>query len=118
MVDCTHPYWGQSVQCREGRQASQQQAKPSQPQPQARQLNQPNQPGRRDGRGGRNGNREHGLDGFDSEFVNKPVRVRLTDGELSGVIVQAARFWVKLDTGGVVHYINKAYIVEIIPQAT
>ncbi len=111
MVDCTHPYWGQSVQCR---QANQPQAKPSQPQ--ARQLNQPNQP-RRDGRGGRNGNRERGLDGFDTEFVGKAVRVRLTDGELSGVIVQAARFWVKLDTGGVVHYINKAYIVEIIPQA-
>ena len=113
MVDCTHPYWGQSVQCR---QANQPQVKPSQPQ--ARQPNQPNQPGRRDGRGGRgNGNREHGLDGFDSEFVGKAVRVRLTDGELSGVITQAARFWVKLDTGGVVHYINKAYIVEIIPQA-
>jgi len=60
-------------------------------------LNQPNQP-RRNGRGGRNGNREHGLDGFDSEFVGKAVRVRLTDGELSGVITQAARFWVKLDT--------------------
>ena len=115
MVDCTHPYWGQSVQCREGRQPSQTQAKPSQPQPQARQLNQPNQPGRR---GGRNGNRERGLDGFDGEFVGKAVRVRLTDGELSGVITQAARFWVKLDTGGVIHYINKAYIVEIIPQAT
>ena len=113
MVDCTHPYWGQSVQCR---QANQPQAKPSQPQ--ARQLNQPNQP-RRNGRDRRgNGNREHGLDGFDSEFVGKAVRVRLTDGELSGVITQAARFWVKLDTGGVVHYINKAYIVEIIPQAT
>ena len=111
MVDCTHPYWGQSVQCR---QANQPQAKPSQPQ--ARQPNQPNQP-RRNGRGGRNGNREHGLDGFDSEFVGKAVRVRLTDGELSGVITQAARFWVKLDTGGVIHYINKAYIVEIIPQA-
>ena len=111
MVDCTHPYWGQSVQCR---QASQTQAKPSQPQPQARQLNQPNQPGRRSGR---NGNRERGLDGFDTEFVGKAVRVRLTDGELSGVITQAARFWVKLDVNGVVHYINKAYIVEIIPQA-
>ena len=112
MVDCTHPYWGQSVQCR---QANQPQAKPSQPQ--ARQLNQPNQPGRRNGRGGHNGSRERGLDGFDSEFVGKAVRVRLTDGELSGVITQAARFWVKLDTGGVIHYINKAYIVEIIPQA-
>ena len=111
MVDCTHPYWGQSVQCR---QANQPQAKPSQPQ--ARQPNQPNQP-RRNGRGGRNGNRERGLDGFDGEFVGKAVRVRLTDGELSGVITQAARFWVKLDTGGVIHYINKAYIVEIIPQA-
>jgi len=112
VVDCTHPYWGQSVQCR---QANQPQAKPSQPQ--ARQLNQPNQPGRRNGRGGHNGSRERGLDGFDSEFVGKAVRVRLTDGELSGVITQAARFWVKLDTGGVIHYINKAYIVEIIPQA-
>lgn len=107
MVDCSHPYWGQSVQCR---QANQPQAKPSQPQPQARQPNQPR-------RGGRNGNRERGLDGFDSEFVGKAVRVRLTDGELSGVITQAARFWVKLDVNGVVHYINKAYIVEIIPQA-
>jgi len=74
---------------------------------------------RRNGRDRRgNGNRERGLDGFDGEFVNKPVRVRLTDGELNGVIVQAARFWVKLDTGGVIHYINKAYIIEIIPQAT
>ena len=114
MVDCTHPYWGQSVQCREGKQPSQTQVKPSQPQ--ARQPNQPNQP-RRNGRGGRNGNRERGLDGFDGEFVGKAVRVRLTDGELSGVITQAARFWVKLDVNGVVHYINKAYIVEIIPQA-
>ena len=116
MVDCTHPYWGQSVQCREGKQANQPQVKPSQPQPQARQP-QVNQPGRRDGRGVRNGNREHGLDGFDSEFVGKAVRVRLTDGELSGVITQAARFWVKLNVNGVIHYINKAYIVEIIPQA-
>jgi sRNA-binding regulator protein Hfq len=49
--------------------------------------------------------------------VGKAVKVRLTDGELNGVITQAARFWVKLDTGGVIHYINKAYIVEIIPQA-
>ena len=112
MVDCTHPYWGQSVQCRQGNQP---QVKPSQPQPQARQPNQPNQ--HRHGRDRRDRHGERGLDGFDSEFVNKPVKVRLTDGELSGVIVQAARFWIKLDTGGVIHYINKAYIVEIIPQA-
>jgi sRNA-binding regulator protein Hfq len=49
--------------------------------------------------------------------VGKAVKVRLTDGELSGVITQAARFWIKLNVNGVVHYINKAYIVEIIPQA-
>jgi len=107
-IDCSHPYWGQSVQCRE-RQAKQQQgktdAKPQQPRPQ-----------------GKHGERKpKPRDGFDDELANRHVKiVMLANGrteEVNGTIVDVAKYWLKvLDDNGTVKYINKAFVVLIIPE--
>jgi len=112
-IDCSHPYWGQSIQCRE-RQAKQQQtqgkpeAKPQQPRPQGRQS----RPSEK---------KPRARDGFDDELANRHVKiVMLANGrteEVNGTIVDTAKYWYKvLDDNGAVRYINKAFVVLIIPE--
>ena len=108
-VDCSHPYWGQSIQCK---QRQQQQQKP-QGKPEAKQ--QPRSQGKPREK------KPKPKDGFDDELANRRVKiVMLANGkaeEVSGTIVDAAKYWYKvLDDNGTVKYINKAFIVSIIPE--
>jgi hypothetical protein len=107
-IDCSHPYWGQSVQCRE-RQAKQQQQK-TQGKPEAKPQQKPRPQGRP---------RER--ESFDDELANRRVKIVLLGNgnaeEISGTIVDISRYWLKvLDDNGTVKYINKAFIVSIIPE--
>ena len=110
-IDCSHPYWGQSIQCRE-RQAKQQQQKPQgkpDAKPQQKTQGKPRE------------KKPKARDGFDDELANRHVKiVMLANGrteELNGTIVDTAKYWYKvLDDNGTVRYINKAFIVSIIPQ--
>jgi hypothetical protein len=59
-------------------------------------------------------------DGFDYELVNKHVRIVVvgngSPGDVSGTIIEASRYWYKiLDDSGSVRYINKAFIVQVVP---
>ena len=57
-------------------------------------------------------------DGFDDELVNKHVRMVVvgSGGDVSGTIIEASRYWYKiLDDSGSVRYINKAFIVQVVP---
>jgi hypothetical protein len=59
-------------------------------------------------------------DGFDDELVNKHVRMVVvgngSPGDVSGTIIEASRYWYKiLDDSGSVRYINKAFIVQVVP---
>jgi len=57
-------------------------------------------------------------DGFDDELVNKHVRMVVVGngGDVSGTIIEASRYWYKiLDDSGSVRYINKAFIVQVVP---
>jgi len=111
-IDCSHPYWGQSVQCRERQQQQKPQgkpeAKPQQPRPQGRQS----RPSEK---------KPKARDGFDDELANRHVKiVMLANGrteEVNGTIVDTAKYWYKvLDDNGTVRYINKAFVVLIIPE--
>ena len=57
-------------------------------------------------------------DGFDDELVNKHVKIVVVGngGDVSGTIIEASRYWYKiLDDSGSVRYINKAFIVQVVP---
>jgi len=110
-VDCSHPYWGQSVQCKQRQQQQQQQK--SQGKPDAKQ--QPRSQGKPREK------KPKPKDGFDDELANRRVKiVMLANGrteEINGTIVDTAKYWYKvLDDNGTVKYINKAFIVSIIPE--
>ena len=61
-------------------------------------------------------------DGFDDELANRHVKIVMLAGngnaeEVSGTIVDVAKYWLKvLDDNGTVRYINKAFVVSIIPE--
>jgi len=110
-IDCSHPYWGQSIQCRE-RQAKQQQ-KP-QAKPEAKPQKAQEKP--------REGKPKKPRDSFDDELANRHVRIVMVAGngkteEVSGTIIETSRYWLKvLDDNGTLRYINKAFIITITPQ--
>jgi len=111
-VDCSHPYWGQSIQCKQRQQQQQQQQKPqSRPEAKPQQKTQ----------GKPREKKPRAKDGFDDELANRHVKiVMLANGrteELKGTIVDIAKYWLKvLDDNGTVRYINKAFVVSIIPE--
>ena len=109
-IDCSHPYWGQSIQCRE-RQAKQQQ-KP-QAKPEAKPQKAQEKP--------REGKPKKPRDAFDDELLNRHVKIVLMGNgnaeEINGTIIDVARYWYKvLDDNGTLRYINKAFIITITPQ--
>ena len=111
-IDCSHPYWGQSVQCRERQAKQQQQQQKPQGKPEAKPQPRQGKPREK---------KPKAKDGFDDELANRHVKiVVLANGkaeEVSGTIVDVAKYWYKvLDDNGTVKYINKAFIVSIIPQ--
>jgi len=114
-IDCSHPYWGQSIQCKQRQQASQmgQQQKPQgkpEVKPQQKTQGKPRE------------KKPKPRDGFDDELANRHVKIVMLAGngnaeEVSGTIVDVAKYWLKvLDDNGTVRYINKAFVVSIIPE--
>ncbi len=51
---------------------------------------------------------------FDTELVNQVVRILLSNNtELTGFLLDATRFWLKVKTKEKVVYINKAHVVLV-----
>jgi hypothetical protein len=57
-------------------------------------------------------------DGFDDEWVGRHVVILLSNGkELRGMLVDSSRYWLKImDVNKNTLYINKAYVVHIVPS--
>jgi len=53
---------------------------------------------------------------FSEEYVNTPVLIYLYGGDIKGgKILEARRFWIKLESNNEIYYINKAFISYIQP---
>jgi len=53
---------------------------------------------------------------FNEEYVNRLVDVTLANGTvLRGTILEVRKYWLKVLIDGKPHYVNKAYIVEVVP---
>jgi len=57
-------------------------------------------------------------DGFDDEWVGRHVVILLSNGkELRGMLVDSSRYWLKImDVNKNTLYINKAYVIHIVPS--
>jgi len=56
------------------------------------------------------------FDNFYEEYQDNDVRVVLHNEKIiNGKIVESRKYWVKLESGGTIYYINKAYIMFIQP---
>jgi hypothetical protein len=56
---------------------------------------------------------------FSEEYSGKAIIISLADGKtLNGVLLESRRYWVKVkaSNGGMV-YINKSFIVSVVPNA-
>jgi hypothetical protein len=55
---------------------------------------------------------------FSEEYSGRAIIVSLADGKtLSGVLLESRRYWVKLRTSNGVVYINKAFMMSVVPNA-
>jgi hypothetical protein len=55
---------------------------------------------------------------FSEEYAGRAISISLADGKaISGVLVESRRYWVKLRTSNGVVYINKAFMVSVVPNA-
>jgi len=56
---------------------------------------------------------------FSEEYVGRTITISLADGRsLSGVLVESRRYWVKVkDSNGSIAYINKSFIVSVVPTS-
>jgi len=53
---------------------------------------------------------------FSELYVGRLVTITLANGAvLRGVVNEARRFWIQVMVDGRVHYVNKAFIIEIVP---
>jgi hypothetical protein len=53
---------------------------------------------------------------FSEAYAGRLVTITLANGTvLKGIVVEARRFWIQVMVDGKPHFINKAYIVEIVP---
>jgi len=53
---------------------------------------------------------------FSEAYAGRLVTITLANGTvLRGIVSEARRFWIQVMVDGRVHYVNKAYIVEIVP---
>jgi hypothetical protein len=56
---------------------------------------------------------------FSEEYAGRQITISLADGKtLSGVLLESRRYWVKVkaSNGGTV-YINKSFIVSVVPTS-
>ena len=55
---------------------------------------------------------------FSEEYSGRAITISLADGKtLSGVLLESRRYWVKLRTSSGTVYINKAFIVSVVPTS-
>jgi len=56
---------------------------------------------------------------FSEEYSGKAIIISLADGKtLSGVLLESRRYWVKVKaSNGGIAYINKSFIVSVVPNA-
>ena len=53
---------------------------------------------------------------FSEAYAGRLVTITLANGAvLKGIVVEARRFWIQVMVDGRVHYVNKAFIIEIVP---
>jgi len=56
---------------------------------------------------------------FSEEYAGKAITISLADGKtLSGVLLESRRYWVKVKaSNGGIAYINKSFIVSVVPTS-
>jgi len=55
---------------------------------------------------------------FSEEYLGRAIIISLADGKtLNGVLLESRRYWVKLRTSSGTVYINKSFIVSVVPNA-
>jgi hypothetical protein len=55
---------------------------------------------------------------FSEEYLGRAITISLADGKtLSGVLLESRRYWVKLRTSNGTVYINKSFIVSVVPTS-
>ena len=55
---------------------------------------------------------------FSEEYSGRAITISLADGKtLSGVLLESRRYWVKLRTSSGTVYINKSFIVGVVPTS-
>ena len=55
---------------------------------------------------------------FSEEYVGRAITISLADGKtLSGVLLESRRYWVKLRTSNGTVYVNKAFMMSVVPNA-
>ena len=103
-VDCSHPYWGDSIQCKERQQS--QRPRPNQGQGQRTKQSQNKQQNRL-------------KEDFGNEWINKEVEGKIVEGAnvnvIRGRVIDVSKYWLKIAVDGQTLYLNKAYILSIKP---
>jgi len=55
---------------------------------------------------------------FSEEYAGRQITISLADGKtLSGILLESRRYWVKVKTNDGVVYINKSFIVGVVPTS-
>ena len=55
---------------------------------------------------------------FSEEYAGRQITISLADGKtLSGILLESRRYWVKLRTSNGTVYINKSFIVSVVPTS-
>jgi len=56
---------------------------------------------------------------FSEEYAGRAIIISLADGKtLSGVLLESRRYWVKVKaSNGGIAYINKSFIVSVVPTS-
>jgi len=55
---------------------------------------------------------------FSEEYLGRAITISLADGKtLSGILLESRRYWVKVKTNDGVVYINKSFIVGVVPTS-
>jgi hypothetical protein len=55
---------------------------------------------------------------FSEEYAGRAIIISLADGKtLSGVLLESRRYWVKVKTSNGTVYINKSFIVSVVPTS-
>jgi hypothetical protein len=54
---------------------------------------------------------------FSELYVGRLVMITLANGMvIKGVVAESRRYWMQVMVDGKAHYINKAYIIDIVPS--